>query len=196
MMGPQGVGVLQAGSDVAHALENDWMCGECKSERSRGKFSISQRTRGVGDRRCVFCTRGPDYEVKAMYRDANWFDEEADWSNVFDEKGIMYPKAQREGVMRNVRLKYVHAMRSGAVDQYSGGQARRGAPSSSRLVDQEAFRMTRYEARYWTPDEQRLKDLKKALGEDAIVPVRYFHFVRFCPWIPSWANPQDMFQAP
>ena len=79
---------------------NDWMCGECKSKRSRDKFSISQRKRGVGDRRCVFCTRGPDYEDKAMCRDGNWFDEEADWSHLFESAQPFVLRAKAH--MRNL----------------------------------------------------------------------------------------------
>ena len=77
-------------------------------------------------------------------------------------------------------------------------QTRRKAGSSSNILDQEAFHMMRYKAKYWTPDEQRLKAFKEVFGDDAIVRVRYFHFVKFFPWnsVLTHASVQDMFPSP
>ena len=42
--------------------------------------------------------------------------------------------------------------------------------------------MTKWRASYLTPDEELLERLRKDHGENAIVSVRYFEFLKLCPW--------------
>ena len=90
----------------------------------------------------------------------------------------MYPSAKKDGVVRTVRLKYVNAMFNEIADQSCDGQCTtiadlvqtlQEAGSSSNILDQEAFHMARYKAKYWAPHEQRLKAFKEVFGDDTIV---------------------------
>ena len=109
--------------------------------------------------------------------------------------------------MRTVRLTYVNAMFNEIADQSCDGQCTtiadlvqtlQEAGSSSNILDQEAFHMTRYKAKHWTPHEHRLKAVKEVFGDGTIVRMRYFHVVKFFPRISvlTDASVQDMFPIP